>query len=490
MTRRLLAVIVGLDRLCAQFQKAGAVKRSILNSFKVAPAVLLLGYIACKGEKPVDPSVPTTIVAFSSTTLTGVAATAVAPAPSVLVKDQNGAPLSGAVVSFLVLSGGGSVSAASASTNASGVATVNWTLGATVGANALNASVGTLTAITFMATSTAGAASTVAKTAGDNQTGSEQHVVSVAPSITVKDANGNPTAGVPVTFAVATGGGSVTGGTTTTNTFGIATVGSWTLGSVGANTLTATAQGLPPVTFTATAQPNLCSITTPHTFGSTTNGALASTDCQLSDGTFIDFYSVTLPQADAYLFVQAAAFDTYMYLDASDGTPIAENDDATDNVTNSAIKALLPPGTYVIGANSFDANVFGNYSIASSTTPTNVGSCEVVFAVKGISTNQNIEATDCPWPTATAPTQYADIYYIFLKTGQQLTISMSSTTIDSSLELFRLENPAVRVAQNEDKDTTTKDAQIVYTATATNYYAIVARTGPNLQTGAYTLQIQ
>jgi len=41
-----------------------------------------------------------------------------------------------------------------------------------------------------------------------------------------------------------------------------------------------------------------------------------------------------------------------------------------------------------------------------------------------------------------------------------------------------------------DKDATTKDAQIVYTATATNYYAIVARTGPNLQTGAYTLQIQ
>ncbi len=464
--------------------------KSIINAFRLAPAVLLLGYIACKGgEKPVDPSVATTIVAFSSTSLSGTAGTVVSPAPSVLVKDQNGAPLSGAVVNFLVLNGGGSVSAASATTNASGVATVNWTLGATVGANALNASVGTLTAITFTATSTAGAASTVTKTAGDNQTGSEAHVVSVAPSITVKDANGNPTNGVPVTFAVATGGGSVTGGTTTTNTFGIATVGSWTLGSVGTNTLTATAQGLPPVTFTATAQPNLCAITTPHTFGSTTNGALATTDCQLSDGTYIDFYSVTIAQADAYVFRQTAAFDTYMYLDASDGTPIAENDDESDGVTNSAIKALLPPGTYVIGANSFDASVTGNYSISSSTAPTNVGNCEVVFAVKGVSTNQNIEATDCPWP-ATPPTMYADIYYIFLKMGQQLTISMSSTTIDSGLELFRLDNPATRVALNEDKDATTKDAQIVYTATATNYYAIVARTGVNLQTGAYTLQIQ
>ncbi|MFN2603709.1 MAG: hypothetical protein ABR582_13270 [Gemmatimonadaceae bacterium] len=476
--------------MTAQSITAGDVTKSMINAFKVAPAVLLLGYIACSGgDKPVDPLVATTIVAFSSTTLTGVAGAATTPAPSVLVKDQNGAPLAGAVVNFLVLSGGGSVSAASATTSASGVATVNWTLGAAVGANALNASVGTLTAVTFTATSTAGAASSVAKTAGDNQTGSEGHVVSVAPSITVKDANGNPTAAVPVTFAVATGGGSVTGGTTTTNTLGIATVGSWTLGSAGTNTLTATAQGLPAVTFTATAQPNLCSVTTPHTFGGTTNGALATTDCQLSDGTFIDFYSVVLPQADAYIFRQTASFDTYMYLDAADGTPIAENDDENDNVTNSAIKALLPPGTYVIGANSFDANVFGNYSVSSSTTPTNVGNCEVVFAVKGISTNQNIEPTDCPWPS-TSPTMYADIYYIFLKTGQQLTITMSSATIDSGLELFRLDNPATRVGVNEDKDATTKDAQIVYTATATNYYAIVARTGVNLQTGAYTLQIQ
>ncbi len=473
--------------------------KSIINAFRVAPAILLLVYIGCKGEKPVDPTVATTIVANSSTPLTAVAGTAVSPAPSVLVKDQNSAPMSGAVVSFLILSGGGSVSAATATTNTTGIATVNWTLGPTVGANALNVAVGTLTAITFTATSTAGAAAAVAKTAGDNQADTAGVAVTVAPSVTVKDANGNPKADVAVTFAVATGGGSVTGGATTTNTFGIATVGSWTLGSVGPNTLTATAAGLPPVTFTATAtataQPNPCAVTTPHTFGSTTNGALAATDCQLSDGTYIDFYSVTLPQADAYVFRQTAAFDTYMYLYASDGTLIAENDDETAGVTNSAIKALLPAGTYVIGANSREASVFGNYSISSSTAPTNVGNCEVVFAVKNISTNQNIEATDCPWPSTFDPgspaTMYADFYNIFLKTGQQITISMSSPTIDSALELFRLDdNVNVRVAVNEDKDTTTKDAQIVYTATATKYYAIVARTGVNLQTGAYTLQIQ
>ncbi len=73
------------------------------------------------------------------------------------------------------------------------------------------------------------------------------------PSVKVVDQDGAPAAGVLVTFAVASGGGSVTGGSQTTNLSGIAAVGSWTLGSLtGANTLTATVVGLPPVLFTAT----------------------------------------------------------------------------------------------------------------------------------------------------------------------------------------------------------------------------------------------
>ncbi|HMV32943.1 MAG TPA: filamin/ABP280 repeat domain-containing protein, partial [Gemmatimonadales bacterium] len=79
--------------------------------------------------------------------------------------------------------------------------------------------------------------------------------VAAAPSVRVTDAFGNPVAGVAVTFAVASGGGGLTGASATTNASGVATVGSWTLGTVaGSNTLTATAAGLAgsPLTFTAT----------------------------------------------------------------------------------------------------------------------------------------------------------------------------------------------------------------------------------------------
>src|SRR6185312_10662548 len=126
----------------------------------------------------------------------------------------------------------------------------SWTLGTTAGSNSLTATSGVLS-VTFTATGNPGAPATMTKVAGDGQTAPAAGALSTAPSVSVTDANGNPIAGVAVTFTVASGGGSVAGGTQTTNTSGVATVGSWVLGAgAGANTLTATAGAL-SATFTA-----------------------------------------------------------------------------------------------------------------------------------------------------------------------------------------------------------------------------------------------
>ncbi len=95
----------------------------------------------------------------------------------------------------------------------------------------------------------------MALNAGNSQSATVGSSVATAPSVIVRDANNNPVEGVGVSFAVASGGGSITGANATTNALGIATLGSWTLGATaGANTLTATVDGLTgsPVTFTAT----------------------------------------------------------------------------------------------------------------------------------------------------------------------------------------------------------------------------------------------
>ena len=90
---------------------------------------------------------------------------------------------------------------------------------------------------------------------GNNQSAAAGSAVAVAPSVLIKDQDGDPYAGQTVAFTVTSGGGSVTGTTATSNSQGIATVGSWTLGATpGTNSLQAVATGLSgsPVTFTAT----------------------------------------------------------------------------------------------------------------------------------------------------------------------------------------------------------------------------------------------
>jgi|GEM_PF-4006422 len=102
-------------------------------------------------------------------------------------------------------------------------------------------------------TVTPGAAAAMAAYLGDGQTAAAGATVAVSPAVRVTDAYGNPVAATGVAFAVTGGGGLATALSPTTTGDGIAAVGSWTLGSAGANTLQATSTGLPTVTFTATA---------------------------------------------------------------------------------------------------------------------------------------------------------------------------------------------------------------------------------------------
>ncbi|HEY6157905.1 MAG TPA: Ig-like domain-containing protein, partial [Gemmatimonadales bacterium] len=200
----------------------------------------------------------TTIAVHDGNGQTAPAGTAVAIPPSVLVTDGFGNAVAGVAVTFAVAAGNGTITGGSQTTNASGVATVgSWTLSPTAGPNTLTASSGTLSGspVSFSATGTVGAAATIVANSPTSQTATAGTPVSSRPSVLVKDANGNPVAGVAVTFAVTPGNGTITGGSQTTDGSGVATVGSWTLSpTAGQNTLTATSGTLSgsPVTFTAT----------------------------------------------------------------------------------------------------------------------------------------------------------------------------------------------------------------------------------------------
>ena len=310
--------------------------------------------------------------------------------------------------------------------------------------------------------------------------------VSELPSVILRDAGGNPVGGVAVTFSATTGGGTVTGGSQVTNAQGIATVGSWTLGTVlgSTNTLVASSGSLPTVTFTATAG-DPCATITPLQFGTNGSGSLTSSDCRLSDGSFIDFYETTVPAAGTYLFTESATtFDTFLALYGATGALIGVNDDIASNNSNSAIKAILPAGAFRLGASSWFANVNGSYTITSAASAAGITGCEEVFVARGTSTTQNLQTTDCP----NTSTGYSDDYLIVLGAGQSITITMASSAIDSFLELYS--SLTTRAAFNDNSAAGTNDARIVFTAPSAAFYLIRATTPTTGAVGAYTLVIE
>ena len=195
---------------------------------------------------------PASITKRTADPATAMVGSIATPAPSVLVHDAYANPVPAATVSFAVTAGGGVVTGSPQSTDASGIATVGqWTLGTTAGMNTLTATVAGLAALTFATTTSAGTLASLTMVSGDEQQAPVGTQLLAPLVVGAADQYGNPLAGVTVTWAITSGGGSLTSTSTTTNAQGRASV-YWRVGmKAGANGATATAGSLPSVAFSA-----------------------------------------------------------------------------------------------------------------------------------------------------------------------------------------------------------------------------------------------
>ena len=125
-------------------------RNSKLQYLWAAVMVALLG--ACK-DSPIEPDVPgaaTAMVAASGVTFEGVAHSS--HTLQVRVTDAKGRSVQGVVVNWKVASGGGSVSSATSTTDAAGIASANWTLGAFADEQKVTAESNRLSTISFTGT--------------------------------------------------------------------------------------------------------------------------------------------------------------------------------------------------------------------------------------------------------------------------------------------------------------------------------------------------
>lgn len=177
--------------------------------------------------------------------------------------DSKGKLLTGIAVNFRVTSGGGSVFAGAAVTDMKGNAEEFWTLGTNTSAPQVlevrAVAAGGVKQVfgVFTANALPHSPTRITAISGDGQSAPKGTAVAVAPAVRVADQFDNPVPNHAVTFALSAGGGALTGAAATTNAAGIATLGSWTLGStICPNALAATAAGTGisgnPATFTAT----------------------------------------------------------------------------------------------------------------------------------------------------------------------------------------------------------------------------------------------
>jgi VCBS repeat-containing protein len=221
-----------------------------------------LAAVACGGDHLTLPNqgVPAKVEKIAGDGQEAPAGTAVAPTPSVKVTDATGSPVSNVAVTFQVSGGGGSVTPASATTNATGVATVaTWTLGSTPGPNQLTATVAGSdingNPALFAATGVVGNGNKLAFLVQPTSTTVRQPITPPV-QVQVRDAANNPVTSAtnPITIVLAANpGGATLSGTTTVNAVnGVATFSNLSLNK-GGNGYTLTAFGSSLVAATSAA---------------------------------------------------------------------------------------------------------------------------------------------------------------------------------------------------------------------------------------------
>ncbi len=200
--------------------------------------------------------VPATIVALDGSGQQGAAGEPLPDSLAVRVLDGGGLPVAGAVVTFSVVSGNGSVSPRRATTNADGVARSQFTLGRAGELDAAMALVEGSTIPEAMFTAGRGSprAGELAAIGDTAVTGISGRDLDPPVRVRVLDTSGAPLEGATVWFRVEAGDGDVSPARTTTDRNGVARV-TWSLGSTGKNVLRAGVVGAPDLRIHANAAP-------------------------------------------------------------------------------------------------------------------------------------------------------------------------------------------------------------------------------------------
>jgi adhesin/invasin len=213
--------------------------------------------ITATGEAPPADNTPAALVLISGDNQSATVGTPLPDSLVVEVRNAEGTPLANMVIEWTVTAGGGTLGAATRTTNAAGRAANAYTVGSSDGTNTVTAAVQGNAALfaTSTATATSNTPASVEIVSGNSQSATVNTALAQPLVVRVENATGQGVAGVTVAWSVAAGGGTLGSATTTTNAQGQASNTYTVGGSAGTNTVEAAVQSNTSLNleFTATA---------------------------------------------------------------------------------------------------------------------------------------------------------------------------------------------------------------------------------------------
>lgn len=228
-----------------------------LRGAVTALALIGVAFVSSCGDStgPKEPGEPAAVEITGGQGQRGVVGQQLPEALSVRVLDADGRAVPNATIIFRVVQGGGSVAAETVVSNSEGIAQNRWTLGTTAGAEqrvevrGVSAETGEPVVFeVFHATAVPASAQKLVIVTAPSTPAQNRIPFPTQPAVQVQDAHGNAVgAGIVVTVAITSGGGTLSGtATATTGTNGTATFTDLSIaGLVGDRTLTFSS---PPLT--------------------------------------------------------------------------------------------------------------------------------------------------------------------------------------------------------------------------------------------------
>ena len=228
--------------------------------------------------------------------------------------------------------------------------------------------------------------------------------------------------------------------------------------------------------------PAVCATGRPTSVPTTLNANLATSACRMNDGSYQDRYDINVTTRGLYrVDVASTAFDAVAVVLDQNENVVAQDDDSGAG-TDASVEVALLPGRYTVLATGYPRQTGAyRFTLAQAVDPCGVNRTLPL----GQSVINTLSPTDCALSDGGGPARYLHRTALTLTTTTSVQIDMSSTAVDSYLILQNGATGAV-VAENDDMNSTTRNARILATLPAGTYIINTTTYSPG-ETGSYQL---